>query len=260
MLSTLLKTLLLPPAMQILMILGGLVLWKHARKVAITSIGAGLLSLWVLSLPVVSAYLHSGLESPFLADVMGATESALQPGDEPPTGTEVIVVLGAGRHYGAPEYGGDTVSHSALWRLRYAGMLAKRWDLPVVVSGGNVRSFDIVSEADMGVNFLRNELGVKQAWPEGNSRNTWENAWLTKVLLDEKGLSNIILVTHAYHMQRAVFSFQQAGFNPIPMPTGFIAQHAKPAFWLHWLPSATALQRSYLALHEYLGLLFYRMK
>ncbi len=259
MLSTLLKTLLLPPAMQIFMILGGLLVWKYARRVAVVSIACGLLSLWLLSLPVVSAYLHHNLESPFMAERMGAVYNTPAQ-KQRPEGAQVVVVLGAGRHYGATEYGGDTVSHSALWRLRYGGMLAKRWHLPVIVSGGNVRPFDVVSEAEMGVNFLRNELGIEQAWPEQHSRNTWENALLTKALLDKKGLSNVVLVTHAYHMQRAMFAFQQAGIEPIPMPTGFVSHQAKSTYWLHWLPSASALQRSYLALHEYMGLLFYRMK
>lgn len=258
MLSTLLKTLLLPPAIQIMMILGGLLLWKSKWLLSRTLVYFGLLSLWGLSLPVVSSYLYGGLETPFMP--LASVQSSAQELAHPPEGVEAIVVLGAGRHYAAEEYGGDTVSHSALWRLRYAGYLAKRWDVPVIVSGGNVRSFDVVSEAEMGVDFLRNELGVQQAWPEGRSRNTWENALLTKAMLDERGITKVALVTHAYHMRRSVYAFDQAGIFHVPMPTGFSSNQASSAFWLNWLPSASGLQLSYLALHEYLGLLFYRMK
>jgi uncharacterized SAM-binding protein YcdF (DUF218 family) len=214
------------------------------------SVFSGMLILWALSLPVVSAYLHQGLESDYVAETPSVT----------PNDVQAIVVLGAGRHYEAGEYGGDTLSHSALWRLRYRAYLAKRWDLPVLVSGGNVRPFDVVPEAKMGVEFLRNELNVDVAWAESQSRNTWENAQLSTSFLEKQNIHHIALVTHAYHMPRSVYAFQQAGLTVMPMPTGQLSQQSSAAYWLNWLPSAGALNRSYLALHEYLGLLFYSLK
>lgn len=269
-LTTLIKTLLLPPTLQLLMIVWGFLLSRSARPlsraVAWLFISLGLLSLWVLALPVTSAWLHKPLEIGFPAH---------SPLDKP-SGVDAIVVLGAGRHYGAPEYSGtdytvsseaslkgvsttDTLSHSALWRLRYGAYLSKLWALPVVVSGGNVRPFDRITEAEMGVHFLRNEMDVAIAWPENRSRNTWENAQRSSELLRAKNITHIALVTHAYHMPRSVYAFQQAGMNVMPMPTGQ-QSHIVTAYWLHWLPSTKALQQSYLALHEYLGLLFYRFK
>lgn len=259
MLSTLLKTLLLPPAINILLIFAGLLVWKRYYYLSRASMWLGFLSLWCLSLPVVSAYLFQDLEAPFVA--ITTEQQALLAGGEAPDGVEAIVVLGAGRHYRAQEYGGeDTLSHHALWRLRYAGVLAKRWGLPVLVSGGNVRSVDIIPEAVMGVNFLQEELGVEVAWVEGESRNTWENAQLSQKVLSAKGISKVVLVTHAYHMRRSVFSFDQAGVEHIPMPTGFLGEQASSAWWRNWLPEAGALQRSYIALHEYLGWLYYQIK
>jgi uncharacterized SAM-binding protein YcdF (DUF218 family) len=250
MLTTLIKTLLLPPALPLLMIVGGFLVWSRYRYLARMSVFLGVLALWGLSLPVVSAYLHQGLDSQYIAGTPSALSDDIQ----------AIVVLGAGRHYSASEYGGDTLSHSALWRLRYGGYLAKRWDLPVLVSGGNVRSFDVTPEAEMGVDFLKNELDVVSAWPENQSRNTWENAQFSKILLDKKNIHHVALVTHAYHMPRSVYAFQQAGLMVTPMPTGQWSQQSASGYWLNWLPSAQALNRSYLALHEYLGLLFYSLK
>lgn len=274
MLSTLLKTLLLPPALPLLMIIFGLLLIGgrslRTRVMARLWIGLGVISLWVLAMPVTSAWLHKPLESGFAAHSPLLT----------PTGVEAIVVLGAGRHYGAPEYQditygkvegaaaadamstalqSHTLSHSALWRLRYGAYLSKRWSLPVIVSGGSVRPFDHITEAEMGVRFLQEEMAVAVAWPENRSRNTWENAQLTSQLLQGKGIGRVALVTHAYHMPRSVYAFQQAGIEVVAMPTGQ-QSHIVSAYWLHWLPSAKGLQQSYLALHEYLGLLFYRLK
>ena len=248
-LTTLIKTLILPPTLQLLMIVGGLLIWRRHRYLAWSSITVAVVSLWVLSLPVMSGWLHQHVEAGYVAETP----------DVKPAGAQAIVVLGAGRHYGAGEYGGDTLSHSALWRLRYGAYLANRWDLPVVVSGGNVKPFDLIPEADMGVSFLQDEMGVKTVWPESKSRNTWENAHLTKVILDQHGVDQVILVTHAYHMRRSVYAFQRAGIDVTPMPTGQLS-NVSSAYWLYWLPSAKALQQSYLALHEFLGVLFYSLK
>ncbi len=250
MLSTLIKTLLLPPALQIICIVVGLLMWRMYRRLAIASLLAGLMSLWLLSTPVIGLFLHVWLEAPF---------QAYTP-DEPPQGVEAIVVLGAGRHYQAAEYGDDTLSHSALWRLRYGGYLAKRWDLPVIVSGGNVREFERLPEAAMGADFLKKELGVTTVWQEDRSRNTWENAQFTRDLLIEKSINKVVLVTHGYHMRRSTYSFMQAGVEHIAMPTGLVAHHSMTGWWGNWLPSAGALGLSYRALHEYMGLLFYRLK
>jgi uncharacterized SAM-binding protein YcdF (DUF218 family) len=249
MLTTLIKVLILPPTLQLLMIVGGLLVWRRHRYWAWSSIAVAVVSLWALSLPIVSAWLHQHIEAGYIAETPVAK----------PAGVQAIVVLGAGRHYGADEYGGDTLSSSALWRLRYGAYLANRWDLPVVVSGGNVRPFDLIPEAEMGVRFLQDEMGVKMAWPESKSRNTWENAHLTKAVLTQRKVDHVILVTHAHHIRRAVYAFQQAGIKVTPMPTGQLS-HASSAFWLNWLPSAKALHRSALALHEYFGLLFYSLK
>lgn len=249
MLTILLKALLLPPGLQIILIIVGLLVWRWCRWLSKSCLWIGMLSLWLLSLPVVSALLHQPLEAPFIK--VSAYE-----GNQ----AQAVVVLGAGRHYAAPEYGDDTLSHSALWRLRYGAYLAKRWDLPVVVSGGSVRDFDRISEAEMAANFLTEEMGVETVWLEKQSRNTWQNALYSKNLLDEKSIEKVFLVTHAYHMQRSAYAFKRAGIEYIPMPTGFSSNQAVAAWWRHWLPASTALQRSYLALHEYLGLLFYRMK
>jgi uncharacterized SAM-binding protein YcdF (DUF218 family) len=271
MLTTLIKTLLLPPAMQIMLILLGLLLWRYHRGLSRSCLWAGLLSLWLLSLPVVSGFLHAGLEAAYSTEgystkgystkgySIGGSNAGVS--DQAPEHVQAIVVLGAGRHYRAEEYGGgDTLSQSALWRLRYGAYLAKRWNLPMIVSGGRVRSFDGLSEAQISVDFLQNELGVSTIWAEDNSRNTWENAHFTKTLLDKKGIVKVALVTHAYHMRRSAYAFDRAGVQYIPMPTGSLAAQAPRTWWGNWLPTASGLARSYLALHEYLGWLFYQLK
>jgi uncharacterized SAM-binding protein YcdF (DUF218 family) len=46
----------------------------------------------------------------------------------------------------------------------------------------------------------------------------------------------VLLVTHAYHMRRAQYSFLRAGFYIIPMATGFVSSRlvSEGEPWYGW--------------------------
>jgi uncharacterized SAM-binding protein YcdF (DUF218 family) len=73
------------------------------------------------------------------------------------------------------------------------------------------------------------------------------------------GIGEILLVTHGFHMPRAVEAFEKAGMRVIPAPTGMTDPLPKAKF-RRFLPSASALQTTYLALHEMLGRLWYHYR
>jgi uncharacterized SAM-binding protein YcdF (DUF218 family) len=72
------------------------------------------------------------------------------------------------------------------------------------------------------------------------------------------GQRPFILVTSAYHMPRAMLLMQRAGARPIAAPAGHRVRNISPG-WRMLLPSASGLQKSELALHEYFGLLAARL-
>lgn len=250
---TLLKTLLLPPALQLIMVVMATLLWSRYKIISRLLMFLAWGSLWVLSLPVVSVNLFSYLESPYLKQVEIDRDNALAL-------PQAIVVLGGGRESNAPEYNGrDQVSHQSLWRLRYGARLAKHYQLPLIVSGGMVYPYEVDSEALLSAEILQQDFGLTDIWQEDQSRDTWQNAHNTARLLESKQLSKVFLVTHAYHMRRAEFAFQQAGIDAVPMPTGFFS--TANTEWLDaWLPRAKSLMGSRTALHEFLGLLYYHLK
>lgn len=230
------------------MVVLSLFLWRRSPKTACFLLFLAWGSLLALSLPVISAKTYSWLEAPYLS-----------PPDFAGTDAQAIVVLGGGRWRNLPEYGADQISTGSLWRVRYAARLAKQLDLPVIASGGTVYPYETISEAAMAAFLLRDELGVKTVWEEGNSRDTWQNAIKTAELAKEEGISNIILVTHAYHMRRSELAFSQTGLDVIAAPTGFRSLSASG--WIDdWLPNARSLQRSRVALHEYIGLFYYSLR
>ena len=67
-----------------------------------------------------------------------------------------------------------------------------------------------------------------------------------------------ILVTSAYHMPRAMLSFAKTEMQALAAPTDYRAKRSTFS-WADFLPDASDLEISRIALHEYIGLLYYRL-
>lgn len=164
---------------------------------------------------------------------------------------QAIVVLGGGTYYDAPEYGGDTVGRSSLERVRYGAKLARDSNIPLLVTGG--APFGGRPEADLMRETLENEFKVKVRWVESESRDTLENAKFSALLLKGAGVQRIALVSHSWHLPRAIPLFERQGFEVIPAPTAFSS--ASPSGLDAWLP--VGIESTRIALNEMLGKLVY---
>jgi uncharacterized SAM-binding protein YcdF (DUF218 family) len=236
-LKKILVALLLPPFGLLLLLAFGLWLSRKHRRTGWLVAIVALLSLTALSLPVISnALLRSQEVTAPLATAALADAQA-------------IVVLGGGTNYSAPEYSGDTVSRYSLERLRYAAVLQRRSGLPVLVTGG--APFGGRPEAQSMQLVLEQEFAVKVRWVETASRDTAENAILSAQLLKADNIKRIALVSHAWHLPRAVAAFERQGFTVTPAPTGFTRD--SPSLLENLLPSASAFEKSRTALNEWLG-------
>jgi uncharacterized SAM-binding protein YcdF (DUF218 family) len=243
-----LKALLLPPGGSLLfMVFGAWTLRRKYPRAGRTLAGLGLGSLTLCATPLFATFLALPLEQIPPLDLQGARPKA-----------DAVVVLGGGIYAMAPEFGGvDTVHPRTLERLRYAALLKRRFGLPLVVTGGAFNP-DETPEAMLMARALEDSLGVVPDFLETQSRNTAENARNTRKLIDAR---RILLVTHALHMQRAVRAFEAAGFEVTPAPMGYRAVFdAEDLSFFDFLPSAEALILSRNALHEYLGLGWYRLR
>lgn len=245
------ELLLAPPGLMIGLILVGL--WLLARgtrpRLGLGLAGSGVGLLYLLSTPLVAQILLSGLQT---SPVIPPEALAQQP-------AQAIVVLGAGRHEDAREYGGDTVSSLLLERVRYAAFVARHTKLPVLVSGGLAKD-DHPAEAVLMQKTLESEFGVPVRWVEPSSRTTFENARYSSQLLRAAQVQRILLVTHALHMARATWSFEQFGITVIPAPTVFEDWGDGGFIVRDFLPNARALQKSAYAFHEIIGNLWYRLR
>jgi len=184
---------------------------------------------------------------------MASLEERAGPVLQDVNGAQAIVVLSGGLELDAPEYGGDTAGERTLLRLRYGALLAKRFNLPVLVTGGRPENATR-TEAAVMADILEREFAVKVRWQETQSRNTAENAVLSAAILRNAGIQRVVLVTQAFHMPRAVRLFRAAGLEVVPAPTQFKSAGRSPLGPLDLLPQSNALRNSYYALHEWLGL------
>ena len=66
------------------------------------------------------------------------------------------------------------------------------------------------TEAAIADRIAREEFGLPLRWREDRSRDTRENAAASVRLLRAAGVRRIVLVTHAWHMPRALRAFQEA--------------------------------------------------
>jgi uncharacterized SAM-binding protein YcdF (DUF218 family) len=204
-------------------------------------VAASLLSIVVLSMPVVAFALLRLIEPPPLDESKLATADA-------------IVVLGGGRNRTAPEWGGVTVSGFTLQRVRYGAQIARKSSLPVMVTGGTPDGVG-TAEGTLMRGAL-SELGVDVRWIDDASRNTRENARFAAEQLVPLGKRRVVVVTDGWHCARAVAEFERQGLEAIPAPTGFLGGRAFTVYQL--VPNVDGLRYSHIAVRELLGAVWYR--
>lgn len=100
-------------------------------------------------------------------------------------------------------------------------------------------------------------------YPMGNisfedaSRNTRENAELSKQLIGPRDNETWILITSASHMPRSVGVFRKVGWEVLPYPVDF---NTAPSMRLKYpLRFSHSLYMAYVAFHEWVGLVSYRL-
>lgn len=206
--------------------------------VTVTAIAA-----WLLCTPFVGQGLLTLHQShpPLTAD-----ELTREPG--------AIVVLSAGFRDAAPEAGGTLLDGFSITRLLYADAVQDATGLPILVTGGEIRA-RAPRIAPVMAGFLRDRLGARVRWIEARAGATWENAAYSAAMLRAEDIGHVYLVTHAWHMPRAVDAFRDHGLRVTPAPTGF-ARLASPDL-SSLLPSHSGLSASYYALHEFFGRVAY---
>ena len=170
---------------------------------------------------------------------------------------DAIIVLGGSTYPRTSsvehiELNGSAERLVAAARLYRGGIAPK-----VIFSGG---SGDIGDQGKKEAPFayaLLKLLGVPDASLilESESRNTYENATLSKPLLEAAGAKRVVLVTSAWHMRRSAAVFRKAGYDFVSYAVDTLIEPF--TFPRSLVPDADALNRSTLLLTEFVGVAAY---
>jgi len=214
------------------------------RRAGVTLALASSLSLYVAATPALSSYLLRQVESELPRNVDLAAAQA-------------IVVLSGDVRSGDGADIPDSLGPLSLERVVFAAQAYRRLHLPVAVSGGRPR-FAHTSLGTLMKAALEEDFATPVAWNEDRSQTTWENALYTAQLLAPEKLRTVVLVSHAWHLPRALWAFRRVGLTPLPWPA---PRTAPPRYRIgSFLPSIGALQNTFDALHEMIGGVYYRLR
>jgi uncharacterized SAM-binding protein YcdF (DUF218 family) len=185
---------------------------------------------------------------------------------------EVIVVLGGGTE--PAQYPRSAVeANSAVDRVLHAGRLYDQGkSAHILLSGGYISWLepgDGSPAAEMAELLVMMGVPEDALWLEEESLNTYENAVNSAGILAENGIGEILLVTSALHMPRAVALFEHQGLTVIPAPADFTVTETGwknlvsgdiQKNFLYLFPNASSLSLTTNVMKEYLGMLFYKLR
>jgi len=257
-LSKLLPALVSPVGLACLLIAGSLIAQLRGRsRSAIAFDAVALAILLVMGSPATARRLAYSLEMQDVAVV-------------PLPSADAIVVLGG---VTAPAFPPQPTVHltGGADRLTYAAELYRtHHGALMVLSGGRMPWSESLPPESAQMSTIVQMLGVPASAivEEAASRNTHENAVFTRRLLLAHNIRKILLVTSAMAMPRALAVFRLQGIDAIPAPTDFTpSSRSGSEGWvgdllaeaLGLIPSSAGLDKSSAAIHEYEGLVLYRL-
>lgn len=198
-----------------------------------------------------------------LGDLLLQPIEKAYPTNPPLDQVDGIIVLGGGEDSSASAFWGQMQLNDGGERYTEALALARRFpEARLLFTGGHSALRDVkgasLSEADLaGQFFIAQGIAPERLILEGRSRNTAENARLSLALAKPAPGETWVLVTSAFHMPRAMRSFEAAGWRGVtPWPVDYrTGSFARGTGWDLY----KNLKVLDTAAHELVGLLAYRL-
>ena len=236
-----LTSLVLPPvSLLLLCLLGGLLAWRGSRRGGL-GVALAALALLLLSTPAVAGMLRWSLEREVVVVDAGLVPTA-------------IIILGGDVAHAVE---GASVGGLTLQRLRAGAALHRQTGLPLLVTGGVLSPGD-PALALLMARSLEQDFAVPVRWVEPQAADTRGNAQFSAALLRADDVGVAFLVSHAWHLPRALAAFARAGLPVVPAP---VLRHPPPRLaWGDWMPRPDQLDESWFALREWVGRIVYAIQ
>ncbi len=232
----------------ILLALGGGLLWTRWRRAGRILLSGTILFLLTISVLPIGEGLLATLEDRF------PPVRSLKP---PVDG--IIVLGGAVQQFITRQRGQTALNKHAERMTEFVGLANRFPAARLAYTGGSASVFGQGVKETEAARLFFERIGLDPARVsyEGRSRNTYESALFSHRLLRPRAGERWVLVTSATHMPRAIGTFRKAGWDVLPYPVDYQTmgvEHLDLYFNLR-----AALNDLQLALHEWLGLIAYRV-
>jgi len=207
--------------------------WRFGRRLGLVT--AGLVVLF--GLVPAAAWLMAPLETRFPAPAI----------DGDVTG---VIVLAGSERVTVSELHAEPHLTSMGNRLTTFLLLATRYPQARLVHTGSAAESRVARSLILGVGIAPDRIRF-----EDQSRNTCDSARATRALVEPQTGERWLLVTSAFHMPRAMGCFRAAGWEVVPYPTDY--QRGPTPLHFQMVENLADLD---LAVHEWLGLCYYRLR
>ncbi|MFB9142867.1 envelope biogenesis factor ElyC [Vibrio artabrorum] len=237
------SSLLMPlPAMLILAFLGlALVMFTTKRKTGCLVTLSALCGIFLIAFQPVSSQLLMPMER---------QHTAFLPIDDT---VDYVMVLGSGHVVDDQIPPTSELSRTGLMRLTEGIRILRLYPGAKLILSGYGGGTEVSNARMMAKVAL--SLGVSK--PDiillETAKDTWEEARQAAAFVKNK---KMILVTSASHMSRALNEFHNAGINPLPAPTNYLAQEGIVEPWNKYMPKALYLEQTERYWHERMGLIW----
>ena len=233
----------------------GLILTRKLRKRSRLNVGWYFLILatcilYLLSIAPVSNLLVYSLECQYQP-----------PSQEVLEGMDIMVILGGGVMSSGGFRKIPEASGATYFRVFNGVKVFRQSGAKVLVLSGaggqreGETNADVMKDIAIALGIPENKIVT-----EGKSRNTMEHAIELAKLFPPEEKVLIGIVTSALHIKRAVLAFYKKfpQNNIMPIPVGYIYSH--PDWPIDsFIPSASAFSTGSYAIHEWVGMLWYRL-
>jgi len=255
-LKKIISSFLMPLPLGFLICLIGLfLLWfTKKQKTGKGFVTAGIFLMLLLSYSAISDQLIRPLERKYEPDNIQLQN---QIPAEKRISIKFIVVLGGGHTSDLKVPITSQLGEDSLVRLIEGIRLYRKFPaMKLILSGGSL--FDPIPEAKVMAD-LAKDLGVKEKdiILESESQDTRDEAHLIKTIVHN---DQFFLVTSASHMPRSMAMFKKLGMNPIPAPTGHEVKDTQRFNPYSFFPGPGNILNSEKAIHEYLGIVWAKLR
>ena len=239
-LKKIITVLIMPINIVLLLLIFSLVFHRKKPKHSFKSLSAAFIILLVSSF------------APFSDTVMTAIENDYPPYVKINVPIDYIVVLGCGHNTNAMLPVTSQLQTCSLQRMVEAVRIYQLHPEARIITSGYGGVNPVSNAETVKQSLILLGIPAQKIITENFPKDTEEEAQLIAPRVQG---TQVILVTNADHMPRAINYFQSEGISPIAAPTGYwVKNQDSKKSWAHYMPSSKKLEQSTIAWYESLGL------